>query len=413
MEQLQSRENGSENLSLGGRLRRGELRRSRRGRRRVRLLYTLFIALLGMVLIVWVAPAHFMSSSSSLYASNQQRGGVAVTSSAQQSLGVSASGVRGGVSIPQPGQPGVRNTLGVTQAPAAGGACFSLIGGIDWGACLTGFWGAVTGALADALKGFLNWIATFGFMFLTPPDLTYNHVVVQTLWKWALGVADAALGLFMVVAGYNALMRHTLGANFHSVLESLPRLLLALVAANASLVFISSFVDLNNVLCAGVQVALAGVTQLQQLPSLIFDIATLQSYVAVAYLFELVMGVLIAVQMLVRIALLDVLIVLSPIWLLMLGLKQTERFGRLGALAFATTLFLQFIQVVTMAVGGALVGSFGPAATSPITILVGLAALYLTFKIPGMLYGSVLKSIESAGSGLADAGARLAMILAA
>lgn len=301
------------------------------------------------------------------------------------------------------------------QQQGSGGNCVSLTGGIDFGACLSGFWNAIAQGAQNALTGFIDWVTSFGFMFVTPAALTYKHGVVVNLWNWSLGVADAALALFLVIGGYNAMLRHSLGTSYATVLEFLPRIALAAVAANFSLTFIASFIELNNTLCIAVQGALAtaGAGDLSLTFGNLLNLAGMPFYAAIAYLIELVFAAILSVQMLVRIALLDLLTVLSPIWLLLLGLRQTERWGRLGAAAFSATLFLQFLQVLDLGLGSALVASFGHASATPVTILVGIASLYLAFRLPGMLYGAVLRPVEGASGDAANAGERIAMILAA
>src|SRR5260370_20629898 len=111
------------------------------------------------------------------------------------------------------------------QPGATNGNCMSFPGGIDFGACLAAVGSALGLLVSNALTSFIDWVTSFGFDFITPPGLTYHHGVVTNLWGWALGVADAALALFLVIGGYNAMLRHTLGASYHSVLEFLPRIL--------------------------------------------------------------------------------------------------------------------------------------------------------------------------------------------
>jgi hypothetical protein len=383
----------------------------RRRRARFRLLHVAVLALIGLILMAWIAPHSSQPASSAQIPARMRTGA--------QPAAPTPGGLHGGVLIgqaartadgpgPPPQAPPTRPT-----APASGGNCISFPGGIDFGACLAGAGSALGQLLSGAFSNFIDWVTSFGFMFITPPGLTYHHGVVINLWVWALGVADAALALFLVIGGYNAMLRHSLGATYPSVLEFLPRILLAAVAANFSLSFISSFIELNNALCLGVQGALAtaGAGTLS-LPFSVLNILTLPFYAAIAYLIELAFAALLSVQMLVRIALLDLLTVLSPLWLLMLGLKQTERWGKLGAAAFATTLFLQFLQILVLGIGSALISSFGHASLTPITILVGIASLYLAFRLPGMLYGAVLRPVEGATADAANAGERIATILA-
>lgn len=285
------------------------------------------------------------------------------------------------------------------QNNSSGGSCVG-VGGIDFGACWSGFWGAVGQGLGNFLHGLLDWLTSFIPMFTTSPELSYSAQVVINLWQWALGVADAALVLFLVIGGYNAMMRHALGASYHSVLEFVPRLVLALVAANFSLPILSSFIELNNALCLGVQGALATAGISQSLPAIVFNIIGLPSYEIIAYLTEAVMEILLLVEAIVRLGLLDLLLVLSPIWLFLLGLKQTERFGKLGAAAFGATCFLQFLQVLDVGLGSGLMASLGQNTLAPFVILVGIADLYLAFKLPGMLYGAVLRPVESSSDGV-------------
>jgi hypothetical protein len=115
----------------------------------------------------------------------------------------------------------------------------------------------------------------------------------------------------------------------------------------------------------------------------------------------------------VRVALLDVLIILAPIGLFCLALPQTQRWGRLWTMGFAATLFLQFLQVLVVAMGSALISSFGHASATPITLLIGCSALYLAFRLPGMLYGALLRPVEGSGADASSFIDRIAVIATA
>jgi hypothetical protein len=334
------------------------------------------------------------------------------TSSGLSSENREARGAGGEMKAPTPPGIPLPSTTGSPTTTTPQGSCISPLGGIDWGACWSGIWSALSAGLASAFAGFLSWLLSFGFMFITPAALTYRHGAVVELWGWSLSVADAALALLLVIGGYNALLRHTLALGYHTVLELLPRLLLALVAAHASLTVLSSFIDLANALCTGVlgRLATAGAGNLL-LPEGVLTVASLPVYIALAYLLTLVMSILLAIQMLVRLALLDLLLILSPIWLLLLALPQTARYARLGAQATAVTLLVQWLQDLTLVLGSALVASFGHATLSPITLLVGLSTLYLAWRLPTLLSRPILAPMEEAARAVQGISARALMVL--
>jgi Conjugal transfer protein TrbL len=268
-----------------------------------------------------------------------------------------------------------------------------------------------SGALA-ALRNVLDWAmgihtSSFNFISLTPPGGTYQSTSVVTLWRWALGVMDAALALIAMWGGYNAMVRHQLGVRYHSALEFLPRLALAALAANLSLLFASFFIDLNNALCDGIGVVgLPGYGQFGQFGSLGQDLALL----LLALIYGVV-GLLLVLQMLLRLALLDLLIVLAPLGLLCWALPQTQAWARLWTSTFVATTLVQFLQMATLKLGAALILELTPGRldNAVLTLLVGIAALTLTFKIPGTLRTWALRSMGAASvGGLVDYGVSMA-----
>jgi len=242
--------------------------------------------------------------------------------------------------------------------------------------------------ISDALKRVIDWAMDFGFMFVTPHRLTYDHPVVKNLYHWMLGLLDGLVTLILVIGGYNYMF-----GRYDGFRELAPRIVIAAIAANFSLYFLQQAIDLHNTLCAGVQqvLASAGVGDLN-FPQGTFDALTAPLYEIIAYLLELILGVLLSLQMLVRLALLDLLIVLAPLGLVCFALPQTMIWGRLWAQSFVATLIVQFLQVVCVGLGSTLIGSFGHSSFSAVGLLVGVAAMYLAFKLPGMLLSNVLGS---------------------
>src|SRR5262249_26897418 len=61
----------------------------------------------------------------------------------------------------------------------------------------------------------------------------------------------------------------------------------------------------------------------------------------------------------VRLAVLDVTIMLAPWWIMLLSNDFTRSWGRLGAVTFFSVLFVQPIQMCILSLGAALISNFG------------------------------------------------------
>lgn len=294
---------------------------------------------------------------------------------------------------------------GTSTAPSATSTSGS---GAGWGLpdptqwvqqVLTAALTALLSGLLNALQQVLAWASglhtsSFNFVTLTPPAGTYASSAVMTLWRWVVGVADGALVLLTLVGGYNVMLRSTLGTRYASAMELLPRLALAALAANLSLVFASFFIDVNNALCDGVgQIGLPGYGSLG---------ATAQTLAGLllALIYGIV-GFLLVLQMLLRLALLDILIVTAPLGLLCWALPQTQEWARLWTSTFVATVLVQFLQVLVLKLGASLIlqPTPGQLDTAVLTLLAGIADLYLTLKLPGWLRNWALRSVGAASVG--------------
>jgi hypothetical protein len=184
-------------------------------------------------------------------------------------------------------------------------------------------------------------------------------------------------------------------APYHGALELLPRLMLGGLLVNTSLGWGRFVIDLNNALCQalGTREIPAWSTIAQQpANSLLIEL--------VAVLVYLIMGVLLLVQMLMRLALVDVLLVLAPLARLGWVLPQTNGLARLWFTTFLGTVFAQFLQVLVLQLGGQLIhwlptltgaGGNGPqdGRVWVVGLLLGVAVLQLARKIPRLVPGFV------------------------
>ena len=261
---------------------------------------------------------------------------------------------------------------------------------------LSGFWKSLTQWCRDSLQAIIDGATSFGFMFVTPKALTYGHAVVQSLSNWMFLVMDGLLTLFLVVAGYSYMFG---GAQrFQDVA---PRLVLAAICAHFSLFFLGQVIEVCNTLCTSVLGALAtaGIGDLR-LPLGLLNWATAPEYLILVYLIEMLGAVLLIGQMLLRVALLDFLLITAPLgWLLCFGLSGSlpgaRVWGQVWAQTFVATLVAQLLQVLCLGLGSALIASFGHGTITPISILVGIATLFLAGKIPDLLLTNVMRAMGS------------------
>ncbi len=243
----------------------------------------------------------------------------------------------------------------------------------------------------------------------TPPVDTYQNPVVITWWHAFLAVVDLALASLIVIGGYNVVVGRHLGLPHSELAEFLPRLLLAFGAAHFSLFFLGLFIDLENALSV-VALNLAGTSMLTTIITALFQ-GNLSGEGLLVWVLAFVVGVmaiLLGAQMAVRLALLWVLLVLSGPGLACFALPQTLGFGRMWLSFTATTVLVQFFQVVTLALGGMLVTSLGASNLFGVggtlaTLLVCVALLYLVLRIPGLVHRFALRPMMDASRAVAGA----------
>jgi hypothetical protein len=208
--------------------------------------------------------------------------------------------------------------------------------------------GGLLSALAQGLDDVLKVATGFNFLTQTPPGLSYSHPDVVRLWGSLRAAADAALALVAMVGGYNLMARRALAARSDGALEFLPRLLVGALLVNTSLWWDSLAIDVNNALCQSIGAAgfpgwgrIAG--------NLALDAGVATSWApgrllfVLSLLLYLVLCLLLAVQMLMRLVLVDVLLVVAPLGLLCWILPQTERWARLWSTTFVGAVFTQFL----------------------------------------------------------------------
>jgi hypothetical protein len=229
----------------------------------------------------------------------------------------------------------------------------------------------------------------------TPPALSYLNPAVTKLHGEVMAVADVALAVVGVWGGFNLMVQPRIRAPYHGALELVPRLILCGVMVNTSLSWGSLVINMNNAFCDGIgKSSIPGWTSLQEAPS---GDSVLLNLIGMAI--YLVLGLLLMGQMLMRLALVDAMLVIAPLALVCWLLPQTYAWARLWFTTFFGTVFVQAIQVLVLRLGTDLIQQLPTLLTSiganPLeaghtwlaTLLVGMAVLQLTRKIPRLMPG--------------------------
>jgi hypothetical protein len=243
---------------------------------------------------------------------------------------------------------------------------------------LINFLRSIADGLHSLVKGVMG--SNLNFITRTPPAGSYDSPTVHTLWGVVRGIADAALVLVALFAGFNVMVREHLGSPYHEAMEVIPRLILGALMVNTSLSWGQLVIDLNNAFCQAL-----GETSLPAWQHA--DTLTQALVNVIATLIYLVTSLLLVIQMLMRLALLDVLLITAPLGLLCWILPQTNSWARLWSTTFFSVVFVQFIQVVALKLGGSLMTDLTPmtADAGLLSVFLGIAVLVLTLKIPSLM----------------------------
>jgi Conjugal transfer protein TrbL len=245
---------------------------------------------------------------------------------------------------------------------------------------VAGFLSGLVTDLGNALVVFVNDI---NFLTRTPEELSYADQLVSQFASATQVVANSLLAVVVLVNGYNIMLRPYLGATHTSSLEFLPRLLLGGILINTAGWWCRLAIDANNAVC-----------EVFGAPTVADVIATALRVVGapiagvLMVLIVVVMAVLLVVQQLMRLALIDLLLILAPIAALLWILPQTQAWGRLWGRLFVATVFAQAVQVLTLRLGFNLATGLPPlSAAGLLQPLLGIAVLALALKVPSLMGG--------------------------
>ena len=232
----------------------------------------------------------------------------------------------------------------------------------------------------------------------TPADLTYAHELVRQAWMVVWAITTGALVVILGWMGLSLIVSEHLGRQQTGWREMVPRLVLGLVAAASSLWWCALVLDVADAVSGFIAVSL-NVTpgDLLRAPLDTFLKAVQAGSVGMAQLLALLYLVYgffvlyVIVQMVLRLALIDILLALAPIALGLWILPHTAGWGSHWLRLFMTTVFQQAVQLIALALGIGFLNEFASvAAFEPVQdliwkLLMSLAFVYMATRVPSML----------------------------
>ena len=232
----------------------------------------------------------------------------------------------------------------------------------------------------------------------TPEHLTYGHDLVRLAWMTVWAITSAALVVILGWMGLTLIVSEHLGRSQAGWREMVPRLVLGLVAAASSLWWCALVLDVADAVSGFIAFSL-NITPGDLLRSTLRTLMTaveagsvgMALLLAALYLVYGFFVLYVIVQMILRLALIDILLALAPIALGLWILPHTAGWGRHWLRLFMTTVFQQAVQLIALALGFgflnevAAITAFEPVQDLIWKLLMSLAFVYMATRVPSLL----------------------------
>ena len=232
----------------------------------------------------------------------------------------------------------------------------------------------------------------------TPPELTYLHPLVREAWAVVWAIVSGALVVILGWLGLNLIVGEHLGRPQAGWREIVPRLVLGLVAATTSLWWCALVIDVAGAVSGFIAVSLdvtPGDLVRAPLGTLLAAVETgsvgMAIVLALLYLVYGFFVLYVVVQMILRLAMLDVLLALAPVALGLWILPHTAGWGRHWLRLFMITAFQQSVQLIALALAFGFLNEYAafvelePVRDAVWKLLMSVAFIYLATKVPSML----------------------------
>ena len=252
-----------------------------------------------------------------------------------------------------------------------------------------GLAGKILGTTADFLRHIIT--SAFDpfvdlvkyFSFKTP--LVGSNPVVSKLWLATLGIANSLFVLVTILLGFRLMSTSVFGFEELSFKHLLPRLGLIFLAMNSSLFLIDIIISISNAMLNALWSA-TGVGDLWQTWQILGEGGSGASFVSLLLttLF-LVLSFMLLIYYVLRLVVIYLGAVLSPLIVLMQLLPFTKGFTTTAIRTYFYTIFILFVHGLILSLASGLLVSLSSNQVQSfglLSLVIGIATLTLMLKTP-------------------------------
>jgi hypothetical protein len=260
--------------------------------------------------------------------------------------------------------------------------------------------GCITNAINDFFRGIVTMALNPLLDLLSKTLLTTptpeSMPRIGELWNNSWQILLASYAMLVLIAGVLLMGYETLQTR-HGVKEIAPRIVVGFLAGALSLWVASKAITIANALS---QAVMGGGVNADSASAAIKELVT--NSITNGGIFIVLIGIVLAgmlvvllITYIVRVAATIVLIAGAPIALMFHALPQTEGIAKWWWKAFGGCLAIQVCQSLTLITAMKVLltpggfNLFGPTTSGLVNLLVALALMYILFKIPFWILGSV------------------------
>lgn len=258
--------------------------------------------------------------------------------------------------------------------------------------------GGITNVIFDAIISFLRslvegaakpFLAALSFFTSSTPLMADNSGVFN-LWLVMVGITDVLFILVVALLGFHVMSASTFGLEEIEFKHLLPRIGLVFLLINTSIFAIDAFISLSN----GMITALNAGFSDKSVWDVLTAIAGLSSGMGLVGLLIMVVFLVLAVMLLVyyvlRLVVLYIGTVLSPIVFMLWLLPGFRDFAESAMKTYLMTIFVLFVHVVILQLAaslfvGMLVASPGQSLNPLMSMIVGIATILALLKTQGVM----------------------------